>query len=197
MRDVGRLVPQGAMIPAVLETAIDSDLPGSVRAVVSREEGGERHFQGAGDLGERLQVRRPLPALDHAEEGDADPGALAQLFLGHPRADARHPQLADLPANVPDHGRLTHAGKTSDGKSRIHRHTPLRRRAYLGKPETDSEIRTLFPLLSNQRQVQNVANDPNDFKSTVKWITGPWGTSLPPVNQAADTWRAAQRQGVS
>jgi type IV secretion system protein VirB10 len=37
MRDVGRLVPQGAMIPAVLETAIDSDLPGSVRAVVSRD----------------------------------------------------------------------------------------------------------------------------------------------------------------
>ena len=37
MRDVTRLVPQGAMIPAVLETAIDSDLPGSVRAVVSRD----------------------------------------------------------------------------------------------------------------------------------------------------------------
>jgi type IV secretion system protein VirB10 len=37
MREVARLVPQGAMIPAVLETAIDSDLPGSVRAVVSRD----------------------------------------------------------------------------------------------------------------------------------------------------------------
>jgi type IV secretory pathway VirB10-like protein len=37
MRDLGRIVPQGFVIPAVLETAIDSDLPGSVRAVVSRD----------------------------------------------------------------------------------------------------------------------------------------------------------------
>ena len=37
MRDVSRIVPQGFVIPAVLETAIDSDLPGSVRAVVSRD----------------------------------------------------------------------------------------------------------------------------------------------------------------
>ena len=37
MRDVARVVPQGFVIPAVLETAIDSDLPGSVRAVVSRD----------------------------------------------------------------------------------------------------------------------------------------------------------------
>ena len=37
LRDLGRTVPQGAVIPAVLETAIDSDLPGSVRAVVSRD----------------------------------------------------------------------------------------------------------------------------------------------------------------
>jgi type IV secretory pathway VirB10-like protein len=37
MRDVTRIVPQGFVIPAVLETAIDSDLPGSVRAVVSRD----------------------------------------------------------------------------------------------------------------------------------------------------------------
>ncbi len=37
MRDVARIVPQGFVIPAVLETAIDSDLPGSVRAVVSRD----------------------------------------------------------------------------------------------------------------------------------------------------------------
>lgn len=35
--DLTRIVPQGAMIPAVLETAIDSDLPGQVRAVVSRD----------------------------------------------------------------------------------------------------------------------------------------------------------------
>ena len=37
MRDVARVVPQGFVIPAVLETSIDSDLPGSVRAVVSRD----------------------------------------------------------------------------------------------------------------------------------------------------------------
>jgi type IV secretory pathway VirB10-like protein len=37
MRDISRVVPQGFVIPAVLETAIDSDLPGSVRAVVSRD----------------------------------------------------------------------------------------------------------------------------------------------------------------
>jgi type IV secretion system protein VirB10 len=37
MRDLGRVVPQGFVIPAVLETAIDSDLPGAVRAVVSRD----------------------------------------------------------------------------------------------------------------------------------------------------------------
>lgn len=37
MRNPGRLVPQGAMIPGVLETAINSDLPGYTRAVVSRD----------------------------------------------------------------------------------------------------------------------------------------------------------------
>ncbi|WP_394761539.1 type IV secretion system protein VirB10 [Phenylobacterium sp.] len=37
MRDISRVIPQGFVIPAVLETAIDSDLPGSVRAVVSRD----------------------------------------------------------------------------------------------------------------------------------------------------------------
>ena len=44
MRDLSRIVPQGFVIPAVLETAIDSDLPGSVRAVVSRDVHG---FDGA------------------------------------------------------------------------------------------------------------------------------------------------------
>ncbi len=44
MRDLGRIVPQGFVIPATLETAIDSDLPGSVRAVVSRD---VRGFDGA------------------------------------------------------------------------------------------------------------------------------------------------------
>ena len=37
MRDLTRTIPQGFVIPAVLETAIHSDLPGSVRAVVSRD----------------------------------------------------------------------------------------------------------------------------------------------------------------
>jgi type IV secretion system protein VirB10 len=37
IRDLARMVPQGAVIPAVLETALDSDLPGSVRGVVSRD----------------------------------------------------------------------------------------------------------------------------------------------------------------
>lgn len=44
MRDLGRVIPQGSVIPAVLETAIDSDLPGSVRAVVSRD---VRSFDGS------------------------------------------------------------------------------------------------------------------------------------------------------
>ena len=44
LRNLNHLVPQGAMIPAVLETAIDSDLPGSVRAMVSRD---VRGFDGA------------------------------------------------------------------------------------------------------------------------------------------------------
>ena len=44
MRGLSRTIPQGFVIPAVLETAIDSDLPGSVRAVVSRD---VRGFDGA------------------------------------------------------------------------------------------------------------------------------------------------------
>ncbi len=35
--DPARVVPQGAVIPAVLETAINSDLPGYTRAIVSRD----------------------------------------------------------------------------------------------------------------------------------------------------------------
>lgn len=37
MADPGKVVPQGTMIPAVLETAINSDLPGDTRAIVSRD----------------------------------------------------------------------------------------------------------------------------------------------------------------
>lgn len=44
MRDLGRTVPQGTVISAVLETAINSDLPGSVRGVVSRD---VRSFDGS------------------------------------------------------------------------------------------------------------------------------------------------------
>ncbi|HEX7885727.1 MAG TPA: type IV secretion system protein VirB10 [Phenylobacterium sp.] len=44
MRDLGRTIPQGSVISAVLETAIDSDLPGQVRAVVSRD---VRSFDGS------------------------------------------------------------------------------------------------------------------------------------------------------
>lgn len=44
MRSLSTVVPQGVMIPAVLTTAINSDLPGAVRAVVSRD---VRSFDGA------------------------------------------------------------------------------------------------------------------------------------------------------
>ena len=37
LRNLDQLVPQGAVIPGVLETAINSDLPGFARAVVSRD----------------------------------------------------------------------------------------------------------------------------------------------------------------
>jgi len=44
MKDPGRTVSQGTLIPAVLETAINSDLPGYVRAVVSQD---VRSFDGS------------------------------------------------------------------------------------------------------------------------------------------------------
>jgi type IV secretion system protein VirB10 len=44
MYDLSRTVPQGTVIAAVLETAINSDLPGSVRGVVSRD---VRSFDGS------------------------------------------------------------------------------------------------------------------------------------------------------
>ncbi|MFM8374747.1 MAG: TrbI/VirB10 family protein [Phenylobacterium sp.] len=44
MRDLGRVVPQGTLISAVLESAINSDLPGAVRGVVSRD---VRSFDGS------------------------------------------------------------------------------------------------------------------------------------------------------
>jgi type IV secretory pathway VirB10-like protein len=44
MRDLSRIVPQGTLIAAVLESAINSDLPGAVRGVVSRD---VRSFDGS------------------------------------------------------------------------------------------------------------------------------------------------------
>ncbi len=44
LRNQGAVVPQGTMIPAVLETALNSDLPGYARAVVSRD---VRSFDGS------------------------------------------------------------------------------------------------------------------------------------------------------
>jgi type IV secretion system protein VirB10 len=37
MRDLDAMIPQGAVIPAVMETAINSDLPGLARAMVTRD----------------------------------------------------------------------------------------------------------------------------------------------------------------
>ncbi|MGH1557271.1 TrbI/VirB10 family protein [Caulobacter segnis] len=37
MRDSDAVIPQGAVIPAVMETAINSDLPGLARAMVTRD----------------------------------------------------------------------------------------------------------------------------------------------------------------
>jgi type IV secretion system protein VirB10 len=45
--DPSKVVPQGTMIPAVLETAINSDLPGYTRAIVSRD---IRSFDGSAVL---------------------------------------------------------------------------------------------------------------------------------------------------
>lgn len=44
MQDLSRVVPQGTLIAAVLESAINSDLPGAVRGVVSRD---VRSFDGS------------------------------------------------------------------------------------------------------------------------------------------------------
>ena len=44
LHDLGHIIAQGTVIPAVLETAINSDLPGSSRAIVSRD---VRSFDGS------------------------------------------------------------------------------------------------------------------------------------------------------
>src|SRR5207302_895514 len=74
----------------------------AIRAL--REQFCQADVEGVGDRGQRLQMGSTLAALDHGKEGDADPGALAQFLLRHPRA--RRPQLPDPAADFPDDGRL-------------------------------------------------------------------------------------------
>jgi type IV secretory pathway VirB10-like protein len=69
LRNPSELAPQGTVIPAVLETAIDSDLPGSVRAVVSRD---VRGFDGT-----RVLVPRGSKLIGEYRSG---------ISLGHSRA---------------------------------------------------------------------------------------------------------------
>ncbi len=47
MKDPSQIIAQGTLIPAVLETALNSDLPGFARAIVSRD---VRSFDGSGTL---------------------------------------------------------------------------------------------------------------------------------------------------
>jgi type IV secretion system protein VirB10 len=69
LHNVSQLAPQGTVIPAVLETAIDSDLPGSVRAVVSRD---VRGFDGT-----RVLIPRGSKLIGEYRSG---------ISLGHSRA---------------------------------------------------------------------------------------------------------------
>ncbi|MFZ5720265.1 MAG: TrbI/VirB10 family protein [Pseudomonadota bacterium] len=63
MRDLGRIVPEGTVIAAVLETAINSDLPGSVRGVVSRD---VRSFDGS-----RVLIPRGSTLIGEYKSSDA------------------------------------------------------------------------------------------------------------------------------
>lgn len=63
MRDLGRTVPEGTVIAAVLETAINSDLPGSVRGVVSRD---VRSFDGS-----RVLIPRGSVLIGEYKSSDA------------------------------------------------------------------------------------------------------------------------------
>ena len=69
LKNVSEVVTQGTVIPAVLETAIDSDLPGSVRAVVSRD---VRGFDGT-----RVLIPRGSKLVGEYRSG---------VSLGHSRA---------------------------------------------------------------------------------------------------------------
>src|SRR2546426_7362590 len=84
------------------EGAIDGI--GGRSLLVLREQFCQADVEGVGDRGQRLQMGSTLAALDHGKEGDADPGALAQFLLRHPRA--RRPQLPDPASDFPDDGSL-------------------------------------------------------------------------------------------
>ncbi|HEY5072265.1 MAG TPA: type IV secretion system protein VirB10 [Caulobacteraceae bacterium] len=64
LSDPSRLAPQGTVIPAILETAIDSDLPGFTRAVVSRD---VRGFDGT-----RVLIPRGTKLVGQYRSGIAD-----------------------------------------------------------------------------------------------------------------------------
>jgi hypothetical protein len=77
LADPRTMVVQGTIIPAVLETALNSDLPGYARAIVSRDVRGFRRLQG-GDPARQpadrpVQERRrhrPEPGLHRLEPAD-------------------------------------------------------------------------------------------------------------------------------
>src|SRR5262249_60558620 len=77
---------------------------------------GDRDLQRLGDGRERLQVRRPLAALDHRQERHADTGALAQVLLSHP-GGARYPELADPAPDFLDNSRLYKSLRTPVARS--------------------------------------------------------------------------------
>src|SRR6266849_457927 len=99
-----------ALSQVVLAAGLDERPEHRVEAVLALlvEQRRERDLERSGDLGQGFQMRRPLAALDHGEERDADARALAQLLLRELRTNAREPQLADLAADFLDHARLTH-----------------------------------------------------------------------------------------
>jgi type IV secretion system protein VirB10 len=61
LANLGAIVPQGAMVPGVLETALNSDLPGFARAIVSRD---VRSFDGT-----RVLIPRGSRAIGQYSSG--------------------------------------------------------------------------------------------------------------------------------
>src|SRR5262249_60831945 len=96
----------------VLAAGVDQrteDRLDAVLLAVRSEEVGDLHLQRLGDPGQRLEVRRPLAALDHREERHADVGALAEVFLRH-AGDAAGAELADPSSDLFDATALRHLG---------------------------------------------------------------------------------------